>query len=96
MNINDNDQVGFGLGEPTSGSMPGSDIVTAYVKSDGKVEIQDRFAIGFAYPSEDTCNDWQLISGTESNGRTVIEVSRKLVTNDTQDRPITEGEMKVE
>ena len=75
--------------------MPGSDIVTGYVKQDGTVEIQDRYATAFEYPNEDQCQDWQLVSGTEANGKTTLEVTRKLVTNDPQDRPFTTGYMKV-
>jgi hypothetical protein len=75
--------------------MPGADIVTAIVKDDKSVEIADRFATAKVYPMEDDCSHWVLISGTESNGVTTVELSRKLDTQDSQDRPITQGLMKV-
>jgi hypothetical protein len=42
-------QIGFGISEPTSGSMPGSDILLAYV-SNGAAYIEDRYATAFATP----------------------------------------------
>lgn len=51
-----------------------------------------RYATQKAYPPEDTTQNWQLVSGIESQGKTVIEVSRLLSTGDaTQDRPIVAG-----
>eukprot|EP01118_Nematostelium_gracile_P010937 TRINITY_DN3844_c0_g1_i5.p1 TRINITY_DN3844_c0_g1~~TRINITY_DN3844_c0_g1_i5.p1 ORF type:complete len:256 (-),score=44.13 TRINITY_DN3844_c0_g1_i5:24-791(-) len=79
--------VGFGIAEQTSGSMPGADIVTGWV-IDGVVSHQDRFAVAKAYPSEDACNDWNLVSGIEQNGFTILEYTRKLDTGDLQDRAI--------
>ena len=55
--------------------MPGSDIVTGHVDSNGKTAIVDRFAEGFYMPEPDTCQDWELVSGEESNGKTTIEVN---------------------
>lgn len=85
-------QVGFGIGEPTSGSMPGSDIVTGYVQN-GVATIHDRHATAFATPAIDSCQDWVLEAGSESNGKTVLEISRKLKTSDNQDRNITAGKL---
>ncbi len=109
--------IAFGIGEQTSGSMPGSnyklsiidqlriqvklfgkywyftlggDIVTGFVN--GSVgTITDRYALGFVKPLEDICQDWKLISFQETNTSTIMEITRKLVTNDTQDRPILSG-----
>ena len=36
--------VGFGLGEPGSGSMPGSDFVVGWVDNEGSVHAEDRHA----------------------------------------------------
>ncbi len=61
--------VGFGLGEPTSGSMPGADILVGFVESSsGKTTISDRFSLDYVEPAIDICQDWKLISGTESAG----------------------------
>eukprot|EP01119_Soliformovum_irregulare_P003402 TRINITY_DN138_c0_g2_i2.p1 TRINITY_DN138_c0_g2~~TRINITY_DN138_c0_g2_i2.p1 ORF type:complete len:561 (-),score=133.90 TRINITY_DN138_c0_g2_i2:188-1870(-) len=95
LNVTTTGWVGFGIGEPTSGSMPGADIVTVSVVN-GAATITDRFAIDKIEPSVDSCQDWKLASAQETNGRTVVEVYRKLVTNDTtQDRSILPGENRV-
>jgi uncharacterized protein YegJ (DUF2314 family) len=75
--------------------MPGADILTAIVNSDGTTQIHDRFATAKAYPMEDDCSDWELVSGKEVNGTTIVEVMRKLDTNDKQDRPFYAGNVKV-
>ena len=75
--------------------MPGADILTAIVHNDGTTTIADRYATAKALPMEDACADWELVSGKEVNGTTIVEVMRKLVTNDTQDRPFYPGNMKV-
>lgn len=79
--------VGFGLAE--AGGMAGADIVTASVDdTTGVASVTDRFSLGEAYPSPDTCQDWEVINGAQENGKTFIEIRRKLATNDTQDMPI--------
>eukprot|EP01120_Amphizonella_sp_Union-15-10_P003465 TRINITY_DN13883_c0_g1_i1.p1 TRINITY_DN13883_c0_g1~~TRINITY_DN13883_c0_g1_i1.p1 ORF type:complete len:538 (+),score=55.78 TRINITY_DN13883_c0_g1_i1:127-1740(+) len=86
--------VGFGLGERTSGSMPGADIVTGTVIN-GVASVQDRFSLAYVMPKEDSCQNWVLISGVEQNGKTIIEIKRKFNTQDTQDREIVEGENRI-
>jgi len=86
--------VGFGLGEPTSGSMPGADIIVGMVR-DGKAEITDRHAIDKIMPIVDDCQDWVLINGEENDGVTIIEASRKLNTKDNQDRPVMGGSVRI-
>jgi hypothetical protein len=44
-------EIGFGLAEPTSGSMPGSDILVAYFIN-GTAYVEDRYATAFATPSK--------------------------------------------
>ncbi len=61
--------VGFGLGEPTSGSMPGADILVAWVDSNNQAHVSDRYALDFSTPLEDGCQDWTLISGIEEDGK---------------------------
>jgi hypothetical protein len=91
--------IGFGLGESTSGSMPGSDIVTMALVNGTQPSVVDRNAQGFFLPEEDTCQDWVLVSASqgEEGGQplTTFQVKRKLDTQDTQDRPITTGFNKI-
>lgn len=98
--------IGFGLGEPTSGSMPGADIVTVSVVN-GKGTATDRYALAKAMPLEDDCQDWNLLSGilssfdyskkaSESDGKTLAELHRVLSPKDsTQDRPLVPGENRI-
>jgi hypothetical protein len=88
--------IGFGLGEPTSGSMPGSDSVTVE-KINSRAVITDRHTLDFVMPEPDTCQDWQLVSYSEdtASGTRIVQLSRKLITNDTQDRPILAGPTRV-
>jgi len=88
--------VGFGIAEPTSGSMRGGDIVTASVV-DGVATVVDRHATQHALPDVDDCQSWVLVAGSEDDvqGITTIEMRRKLDTQDTQDRPILPGYTKV-
>jgi len=86
--------VGFGIAEQNSGGMAGSDIVQGYV-AESAVEIQDSYALGqlsggnvMTAPKKDACNHWTLISGEENGGKTILELSRLIDTEDSQDRPI--------
>jgi hypothetical protein len=41
-------------------------------------------------PSKDTCQDWKLVAAETTGGKLIVEVSRKLVSDDsTEDRSIT-------
>jgi len=93
--VNTTGWVGFGISEPTSGSMPGGDIVTASVIN-GVATITDRHATAKAYPAEDTCQDWHLVSGEEANGVTKLQLWRNLTSADThEDRNIISGPNRV-
>lgn len=88
--------VGFGISESTSGSMPGSDILMATV--DGNTQqatLFDRFAVGYIDPVPDSCQDWHLVSASESSSKTFVEVTRKLSVSSSEDRPFVPGEMQV-
>ena len=50
---------------------------------------QDRHATGEYEPAVDESQDWNLISATETAGYTVVIVSRKHVTDDSDDLCIT-------
>ena len=51
--------------------------------------MQDRFAGGRVPPTIDEQQDWILEGGEEENGFTILEFSRKYVTCDKYDLPIT-------
>lgn len=78
--------VGFGLGE-TKGMM-GADIV--YYENEAKSLTDAYVKAAEGKPSKDTCQDWKLIAAETTGGKLIVEVSRKLVSDDsTQDRSIT-------
>ena len=98
--------LGFGIAEPTSGHMKGSDLLTVAVVG-GTVVADDRYAV-FAPTTynadgtfqngymgldavKDTSNDWTIVQGSEANGVTDVYVTRELDTGDTQDRVIASG-----
>jgi len=98
LDVNTTGWVGFGIAEQSSGTMAGSDIVQGYVSASGTAVVKDRYALSqfsggnyFQEPITDNCQDWELIKGEEINGKTILEVSRKIDTGDSQDRPIPLG-----
>jgi len=87
--------VGFGIAEQSSGTMAGADVVQGYVSKTGTIEVKDRYVLSqypggniFQAPMTDECNDWQIMNGTEVDGKTILELSRQIDTGDSQDRPI--------
>eukprot|EP01125_Pyxidicula_operculata_P005299 TRINITY_DN1906_c0_g1_i2.p1 TRINITY_DN1906_c0_g1~~TRINITY_DN1906_c0_g1_i2.p1 ORF type:complete len:513 (+),score=70.73 TRINITY_DN1906_c0_g1_i2:208-1746(+) len=85
--------LGFGLAENNSGGMGGSDIVV--FESSDPSRVLDLYAVGESQPLEDNCHHWKLGAYEQNSTHTFVEVSRKLDTNDLQDRPIIEGPMRV-
>jgi hypothetical protein len=78
--------VGFGLGE-TKG-MKGTDIV--YYEHEAKSLTDSYVKTAEGKSSKDTCQDWKLVAAETTGGKVIVEVSRKLVSDDnTQDRSIT-------
>jgi len=77
--------IGFGLGEKTSGSMPGADIMVGKVEN-GVASVVDYYATDKATPTKDTWQHWRLVNGEESGGNTIIEAKRGISTGDGQDR----------
>lgn len=95
LEVNTLNWVGFGIGEAGSGAMPGADFITA-IPENGKISIQDRYATSFAMPTMDSCQDWTLVSASQSNGKTYVEVTRALDTGDAlNDRAIVPGNTNV-
>jgi hypothetical protein len=102
--------LGFGLAEPASGHMKGSDLLTVSVSAAGKVSADDRYAAfaptTYSLPAAvngyqgltaamDTHNDWTIVSGSEQGGVTEVWVTRALNTSDQQDRVITSGPNRI-
>eukprot|EP01113_Clastostelium_recurvatum_P036458 TRINITY_DN519_c0_g1_i1.p1 TRINITY_DN519_c0_g1~~TRINITY_DN519_c0_g1_i1.p1 ORF type:complete len:607 (+),score=152.87 TRINITY_DN519_c0_g1_i1:1805-3625(+) len=91
LQVNTTGYIGFGIGDPTSGSMPGADVSLSYVIN-GVASVEDRYTVGFTTPVLDDCQDWVLVSGEEANGVTTVELTRQLTANDPiQDRAIPPG-----
>eukprot|EP00172_Hildenbrandia_rubra_P003683 Plantae.Rhodophyta-Hildenbrandia_rubra.ctg6171.p1 GENE.Plantae.Rhodophyta-Hildenbrandia_rubra.ctg6171~~Plantae.Rhodophyta-Hildenbrandia_rubra.ctg6171.p1 ORF type:complete len:805 (-),score=130.68 Plantae.Rhodophyta-Hildenbrandia_rubra.ctg6171:2098-4512(-) len=101
--------LGLGIGEQLSGSMLGSDIVTATFKEgqDDSCDVKDRYTPfeafplegGGVFPEEDDCglSDWKLVNCARDGekGVLVLEVERGLDAGDDQDRAIGAGEQQV-
>ena len=67
--------------------MRGADFMIAYVDSESKkIKVEDRFSLEFAMPEMDYCQDWKFKRGNHTDGWYNLELERKLVTNDNQDR----------
>lgn len=77
--------IGFGLAEPASGTMLGSDILTMYHSSMKGPVIDDRFATKEAKPQLDCSQDWKLVEYSRVGDISKFHVQRFLNTNDTQD-----------
>lgn len=87
--------IGF---DPTE-RMKDADIIIGSVK-DGKAVVVDMFSTGPTgpHPPDDQQggrNDVTVFGGTKTNGVTVIEFERKLVTGDAKDKDIKIGDNKV-
>jgi dopamine beta-monooxygenase len=78
--------VGFGLSE--AGGMRGADIMMGHVDSSGIAYVGDYHATANQKPVYDGCQDWTVHHGEERDGSTMLVVSRKLTTEDSNDRPI--------
>uniref|UniRef100_A0A7S1F3L0 DOMON domain-containing protein n=1 Tax=Noctiluca scintillans TaxID=2966 RepID=A0A7S1F3L0_NOCSC len=76
--------IGFGVGEPTSGSMPGADIMLARVDS-GTLIVGDYFSTDFARPEEDCFqpSDWVGQGYEQNTSHTTVAVSRRVGATDT-------------
>jgi hypothetical protein len=87
--------VGFGFGEQTSGGMPGSDVVLLEWDNT-TLKVSDRYTLGTYEPIIDTCDsNWILTSYETTNDVLYIELKRVLDTQDSQDRPVIQGGMRV-
>jgi hypothetical protein len=77
--------VGIGFAEPTSGSMPGADILSFEV-SDGKVTMKDRWASAKSTPEIDLCQSSTLLQSYVNSTTLQAVFTRSLDSADLQDR----------
>jgi hypothetical protein len=90
--------VSFGIPEASSTTMGGSDMVVASVSVAGSsVSARDYYATKTgSRPTEDVCNDWTALGGSEVSNVTTVHLKRALDTGDMyQDRPFSPGAMAV-
>jgi len=66
LSANHTGYLGFGIGEPTSGSMIGADILTVSVNNEGKAIADDRFVPWAAFPFANSGYTWYNESGEVS------------------------------
>jgi hypothetical protein len=89
--------VGIGLSD--TGMMANSDLNICYITKDSVPTCIDGFANGYSFSKDEASggtNDISKVTGSVTNGRTVISFSKKLNSGDTHDKAITQGaEMKV-
>lgn len=76
--------VGLGIGEVGGGSMPGGD----FVQCNSAGWVRDGYAVDYAKPIADSQQDWTLTAAMYNGTHTICRLSRKLHTNDPQDRSL--------
>ena len=84
--------LGFGVGEPASGSMAGADIMVASIGTDGRLTVGDYFATAESRPTADgTPSDWVGVGYSRTANTTIVEATRLLAVTDTaHDRAIVD------
>jgi hypothetical protein len=87
------------LGISPAQIMNKADMILMCVK-DGKASAEDMYSTGLfgPHPPDTTLggtNDIQMVSGTEKDGVTVVEFTRKLNTGDKYDKSLAPGKNKV-
>ncbi|XP_050995492.1 DBH-like monooxygenase protein 2 homolog [Labeo rohita] len=90
--VNTTGWVGFGFSP--NGGMAGADIVIGGVGPDGTY-FTDRHAGGNAIPEVDQLQNYELLSLTEANGKTVMKFQRSIDSCDKDDLSITDLPMKL-
>ena len=76
----------FGLSP--NGGMDGSDVMVAWVNSNGRANFTDRYIVGRQVLVDTISQDWLLLHATEANGYTIIQFSRPIVLCSDEDRTI--------
>jgi NAD(P)H-flavin reductase/cytochrome b involved in lipid metabolism len=76
----------IGLGK----GMANADVIMVKVVG-GQGQVIDAKASGYALPAPDSSQDVQLVSASETGGRTVVTFKRKINTGDSNDVPLVAG-----
>ena len=50
--------------------------------------MQDRHGVGNTEPVMDKSQDYELIAGSQSNGKTILKFKRKILACDSEDKDI--------
>jgi len=82
--------IGFGVGETTSGSMPGADIVLSYIDDSG-LQVGDYFTTDFVRPEEDCTqpSDWEAGGYERNSTHTTVALQRLVGASGDHDRDIS-------
>jgi len=82
--------IGFGVGETTSGSMPGADIMLSYIDNSGQ-QVGDYFTTDFARPEEDCTqpSDWEGVGYERNSTHTTVALQRLVGAVGNHDRDIS-------
>lgn len=76
--------VGFGLSE--AGGMRGADMMIFEARN--PTTVIDAYVQEERQPLPDDCQDWQFVDSRVGSGFLIVEVRRKLITGDSQDKAI--------
>lgn len=82
--------VGFGIS--TTGDMPGSDLIVAWIDSTGYTNFTDRYVTSDRQVKIDSKQDWFLLAGKQTNGFTIIKFTRLIDTCDTAQDLVIPGQ----
>ena len=82
--------IGFGVGETTSGSMPGADIMLSYIDDSG-LQVGDFFTTDFARPEQDCTqpSDWEGVGYERNSTHTTVALQRPVGAVGNHDRDIS-------
>jgi len=84
------------IGLSPDGGMANSDIVLGWVDQNGQAQLKDMYGIGNTKPKEDPSQDYELLSGVESGGRTTIRFRRRWnLCDSANDRSFENGVLKM-
>ncbi|OXA42075.1 DBH-like monooxygenase protein 1 [Folsomia candida] len=84
------------VGFSPQGAMTGADMVLGWVDKDGVPHLMDLYGIGNTRPRHDERQDYELLYGSETDGKTTIRFRRKWDTCDTaHDMAITNDTIRL-
>jgi len=84
------------VGLSPDGGMNNSDIVMGWIDAEGKAQLKDLHGVGNTKPKEDPEQNYELISGEQSDSETIIRFRRRWANCDTtHDRALETGDYKI-